>query len=142
MTRSDSARRPAVVQHAFDALVAALRSRLHQGRDIPIDACDRFDHSLADLAGTTIAGAREAGAGDGVAPSLPVLAQLPGAFVAARDAVHVAMAATAGMDYLLTWNCRHLANASLRGRISEVCRTAGHRPPTICTPEELREVMP
>jgi quercetin dioxygenase-like cupin family protein len=87
MTRSDSARRPAVVQHAFDALVAALRSRLHQGRDIPIDACDRFDHSLADLAGTTIAGAREAGAGDGVAPSLPVLAQLPGAFVAARDAV-------------------------------------------------------
>ena len=62
--------------------------------------------------------------------------------VAARDAVHVAVAATAGMDYLLTWNCGHLANASLRGRISEVCRTAGHHPPTICTPEELREVMP
>jgi len=90
MTRSDSARRPAVIQDAFDALVAALRSRLHQGRDIPIDACDRFDHSLADLAGATIAreaGAREAGAGEGGEPSLPVLAQLPEAFVAARDAV-------------------------------------------------------
>ncbi len=60
--------------------------------------------------------------------------------VAARDAVHVAVAATAGMDYLLTWNCRHLANASLRDRISEVCRAAGQRPPTICTPEDLLEI--
>jgi hypothetical protein len=86
MTRSDSARRSAVIQDAFDALVAALRSRLHQGRDIPIDACDRFDHSLAELAGTTIAGVREVGADEGGEPSLPVLAQLPGALVAARAA--------------------------------------------------------
>lgn len=38
------------------------------------------------------------------------------------DAVHVAVAAVNGMDYLLTWNLRHLANAALRVRIEDVCR--------------------
>ncbi|RJP33983.1 MAG: DNA-binding protein [Phycisphaerales bacterium] len=61
--------------------------------------------------------------------------------VAGRDAVHVATAATTGMDYLLTRNCRHLANASLRDKISAVCRAEGFRAPIICTPEELREVV-
>ena len=55
------------------------------------------------------------------------------------DAVHVAIAAVNGMDYLLTWNLRHLANAAIRGKIEEVCRKAGIRPPIICTPEELME---
>ena len=53
------------------------------------------------------------------------------------DALHVAMSAVHGMDYLLTWNCKHIANASLRGRIEELCRTAGFDPPVICTPLEL-----
>jgi hypothetical protein len=53
------------------------------------------------------------------------------------DALHVAMAAVHGMDYLLTWNCRHIANATLRGRIEELCRQGGFEPPTICTPLEL-----
>ena len=56
------------------------------------------------------------------------------------DAVHVAIAATNGMDYLLTWNLRHLANAAIRGKIEDACRRAGVRPPVICTPEELMEV--
>jgi hypothetical protein len=55
------------------------------------------------------------------------------------DAVHVAIAAENGMDYLLTWNLRHLANAVIRGKIEEACRRAGLRPPMICTPEELME---
>ena len=55
------------------------------------------------------------------------------------DALHVAMAAVHGMDYLLTWNCRHIANATLRGKIEELCREAGFEPPTICTPLELRK---
>ena len=55
------------------------------------------------------------------------------------DAAHVAVAAVNGMDYLLTWNLRHLANATLRGRIEGVCRDAGTVPPIICTPEELME---
>ena len=55
------------------------------------------------------------------------------------DALHVAMAAVHGMDYLLTWNCRHIANATLRGKIEELCREAGFEPPIICTPLELRK---
>lgn len=50
------------------------------------------------------------------------------------DAVHVAIAATNGMDYLLTWNLRHLANAAIRGKIEAACQRAGVRPPVICTP--------
>jgi len=53
------------------------------------------------------------------------------------DALHVSMAAVHGMHYLLTWNCRHIANATLRGKIEELCREAGFEPPTICTPLEL-----
>jgi predicted nucleic acid-binding protein len=53
------------------------------------------------------------------------------------DALHVAMAAVHGMDYLLTWNCKHIANATLRGKIEDLCRDAGVEPPTICTPFEL-----
>lgn len=55
------------------------------------------------------------------------------------DAIHVAIAAVNGMDYLLTWNLRHLANAAIRGKIEEACRKAGMRSPIICTPEELME---
>jgi hypothetical protein len=55
------------------------------------------------------------------------------------DAIHVATAAVNGMDYLLTWNLRHLANAAIRGKIEEACRKAGIHPPIICTPEELME---
>ena len=58
---------------------------------------------------------------------------------ACLDAAHVAVAAVNGMDYLLTWNLRHLANATLRGKIEGVCRDAGTVPPIICTPEELME---
>ena len=60
-------------------------------------------------------------------------------FYARLDAVHVAIAALNGMDYLLTWNCRHLANAAIRGKIENACRQAGMQPPIICTPEELVE---
>jgi len=55
------------------------------------------------------------------------------------DAAHVAVAAVNGMDFLLTWNLRHLANAVVRGKIEAVCRDAGTVPPIICTPEELGE---
>ncbi len=42
-----------------------------------------------------------------------------------------------GVQYRLTWNFKHIANALLRGRIEQVCREAGFDPPIICTPEEL-----
>src|SRR5262249_33831396 len=54
---------------------------------------------------------------------------------AAADALHIAIAVVNGMDYLLTWNCTHIANAVLRGRIEAACRSRGFRVPIICTPE-------
>jgi hypothetical protein len=56
---------------------------------------------------------------------------------AASDALHIAIAAVHGMHYLLTWNCTHIANVTLRPRIEMVCRTEGYEPPLICTPEEI-----
>jgi hypothetical protein len=58
---------------------------------------------------------------------------------AAIDALHIAVAVVNGMDYVLTWNCTHIANAAIRLRIEEVCRDAEFQPPVICTPEELME---
>ena len=78
---------------------------------------------VVDLAGTLV----ERGI-------LPVQARM--------DAVHVGIAAANGMEYLLTWNLRHLANASIRVKIEEVVRAAGLVPPIICTPEELMEPKP
>jgi len=56
---------------------------------------------------------------------------------AAEDALHIAVAATHGMDYLLTWNCKHIANAATRSKIEMICRQENYEPPVICTPEEL-----
>ena len=56
------------------------------------------------------------------------------------DAVHIAVAAVNGLDYLVTWNCKHIANPALRGTIEGVCRSAGYVAPVICTPPELIEV--
>jgi hypothetical protein len=53
------------------------------------------------------------------------------------DALHLAIASVHRMRYLLTWNCKHLANAFLWRRIEETCNLAGFQPPTICTPLEL-----
>ena len=58
---------------------------------------------------------------------------------AVEDALHIAVAVLNGMDYLLTWNFKHLANATMRYRIEQVCRQMGYEPPIICTPPELLE---
>ena len=55
------------------------------------------------------------------------------------DALHIAIAAVGGMDYLLTWNCAHIANPALRLKIESVIRSFGYEPPIICTPQELLE---
>ena len=58
---------------------------------------------------------------------------------AVMDAIHLGIAAAHGVEYLLTWNCTHIANAALRRRMEAVCRTMGWELPVICTPEELLE---
>ena len=55
------------------------------------------------------------------------------------DAFHIAVAAVNGIEYLLTWNCTHIANAVMRPKIEEICRQQGVEPPIICTPQELME---
>ncbi|CAD7855265.1 MAG: hypothetical protein [Olavius algarvensis Gamma 1 endosymbiont] len=55
------------------------------------------------------------------------------------DALHIAIATVNGINYLLTWNCAHIANAVLQPQIEVVCRSAGFEPPTICTPQQLME---
>lgn len=59
---------------------------------------------------------------------------------AARDAMHVAIAAVHGVDFVVTWNFRHIANAVSRPRIESVCRRTGVGAPVLCTPEELVDV--
>lgn len=53
------------------------------------------------------------------------------------DALHVAVAAIWGMNYFLTWNCKHIANAERRDGIASVIRKLGYSPAVLCTPEEL-----
>lgn len=58
---------------------------------------------------------------------------------AIADALHIGIAVTNGVEYLLTWNHKHLANAAIRSSIEDICRRNGYEPSTICTPEELLE---
>ena len=58
---------------------------------------------------------------------------------ASEDALHIAVATVHGMHYLMTWNCKHIANAATRSRIETACNDAGYDMPVICTPEELLE---
>lgn len=56
---------------------------------------------------------------------------------AARDAAHLAIAAAGKVNYLLTWNCTHLANAEILDRLEPISIAAGFKLPRVCTPEEL-----
>jgi len=101
----------------------------------------------------------EAGAGDPEAASLrlKIIEQLPVLSItdevetlakrlldsqiipakAALDASHIAISAVHRLDFLMTWNCTHLANAQIKRKVDRVCQDAGYLCPTICTPEEL-----
>lgn len=53
------------------------------------------------------------------------------------DAIHIAAATIHGMDYLLTWNCKHIANAQIQGKLAEISLDFGYVLPILCTPNEL-----
>ncbi|MBF0232781.1 MAG: type II toxin-antitoxin system VapC family toxin [Desulfamplus sp.] len=57
----------------------------------------------------------------------------------AEDALHISVCAVNGIDFLLTWNCKHIANAVLRHRIESVIESQNYQCPVICTPAELME---
>jgi predicted nucleic acid-binding protein len=56
---------------------------------------------------------------------------------AGADALHISVAAVHGIDYLLTWNSTHIANAEFRPKVEQACRNSGFEPPVLCTPDEL-----
>ncbi len=56
---------------------------------------------------------------------------------APTDAAHIAVAAVHGVQFLMTWNCAHIANAEISSVVKKICKTNGFECPTICTPEEL-----
>jgi hypothetical protein len=56
------------------------------------------------------------------------------------DAFHISMAAVHGVQFLLTWNCKHIANPEHRPRIERACRDRGIEPPLICTPFDMLEI--
>ena len=94
------------------------------------DAAARRAKALAELRSVEIAPEAEA-----LAAALLQGAALP--MKARADALHIAIAATQGVSYLLTWNSAHIANAERRPLVEAVCRAAGYEPPIICTPDEL-----
>jgi hypothetical protein len=53
------------------------------------------------------------------------------------DAVHIAAATIHSMDYLLTWNCKHIANAQIQRKLAEISLDFGYQLPILCTPYEL-----
>lgn len=66
-----------------------------------------------------------------------LVAEVPISQRAAVDAAHIAIATVYGCEYLLTWNCRHIANAELHRAIRRVVEQYGYEVPSLCTPEEL-----
>jgi predicted nucleic acid-binding protein len=107
----------AVLEEAARGDVEAAGSRLAALRGVPVLA---VGHEVSDLAAQFLE-----------------MRAIPKK--AAVDAVHIASAVVHGMDYLLTWNCTHIANAAVRSKIESICREVGLQPPIICTPEELME---
>ena len=59
---------------------------------------------------------------------------------AQADALHIATATVHGIDYLLTWNCRHIDNPATKPLVRKVCSAKGYLCPEICTPIEIMEV--
>ncbi len=57
-----------------------------------------------------------------------------------EDALHIGIAAANSIDFLLTWNFKHINNASTKTAIRRVIEGLGYQCPELCSPEELREI--
>lgn len=112
----------------FSIHVSALVFREASGGD-PTAASERLRwlHGIPLLAITTEA--------EQLSEALIKQAALP--VKAAADALHIAIATIHRADFLLTWNCKHIANAEKRPLIERICRQNGFEPPVLCTPDEL-----
>ncbi len=117
-------------RHAFTLYVSEL---VHQeARAGNQEAAERRREALRDLPSLALTPAVHA-----LAARLLREAVVPAAEEA--DAVHIAVTAAHGIDYLMTWNLRHIANAQIKWRIERTCLAAGYIAPVVCTPEQLME---
>jgi len=116
-TRFDLYISPLVVTEAEDGDPAAVERRLAAIRGIPALAVGDEAEALARRM-----------TADGPMPK-----EYP------EDALHIAICAVHGIDYLVTWNCTHLANAAMRREVERCLAGTGYACPVICTPEELME---
>ena len=106
-----------VIKEARDGTPALAASRLEFLRDITLlEITPAADELKAELLRQMV---------------LPRKAEL--------DALHIAVAAVHGMDYLVSWNCRHIANAVTLPKVYAICRASGYEPPFVCTLLELME---
>lgn len=104
-----------VIQEASSGDKEAAKRRLKQLEDIPLLEVNQEAVELAS--------------------SLISVGLLPR--TAVEDSLHIAVTTVHGIDYLLTWNCAHIANAEMRQSLEEKCLSMGYEAPVICTPEEL-----
>jgi hypothetical protein len=56
---------------------------------------------------------------------------------ASNDSLHIALATVYSLDYLLTWNCKHMANAQIQRKLAQISSDLGYVLPVICTPYGL-----
>jgi predicted nucleic acid-binding protein len=114
----------------FELVVSQLVHREARAGD-PKAVLDRLE-ALKGLA--VLAGSQQA---DNFASALVAEGAVPA--TQPEDALHISLAVVNGIEYLVTWNFRHIANAAMRSRIHGVCVAEGYNPCMICTPEELLE---
>ncbi|HEX8361347.1 MAG TPA: type II toxin-antitoxin system VapC family toxin [Longimicrobium sp.] len=106
--------------------------------EIVVDEAGRGDAAMARDRMAALAGIPVLRTGPetkALANSLVASGPLPAR--AAADAAHISLATIAKIDYLLTWNCRHIANPRMYPTIRRVCRERGCTPPVLCTPDDL-----
>jgi hypothetical protein len=104
-----------VIDECSDGDPSAAQERLNVLNDLTVLAITDDARSLARLLNAEGA----------VPPSEP------------RDALHIAVATVQRVQYLVTWNFKHIANATMRTKIEQTCRDAGFTPPVICSPPEI-----
>ncbi len=132
-------------------LVMAARQQIT--RDWFASRSDSYDLFVSQLVVTEVSGGDEAAAGERVdfltgihrlaiteaagtlAEQLVSSRAVPAE--AAEDALHIALSAVHGIEYLLTWNCKHIANAATLPEVYQLMRHKGYTPPLIVTPEEF-----
>lgn len=141
-----------VARPSYDVTVA---SRQQATQQLWTEYADNFEFMISDIV------LNEVSRGDVIAAQhrLEMLADLPVLDVSSEsimleenlidagavpqhsrpDAQHIAIATVNGIEYLISWNYRHIVNQAKRNLINEVCHTAGFQPTTLCTPIELVE---